>query len=161
MPIQRKCKTCNKEFLTKTFHIRNGNGLFCSRDCSHASMRNGELLTCFVCKKEIYKTVTQIARSKSRTYFCSKSCQAIWRNKEFSGDRHKLWKGGGSTYRNILTKKSNMLICAVCKIKDTRVLAAHHIDENHKNNSPENLMWLCHNCHHLTHRFPESLKRYS
>ncbi len=28
----------------------------------------------------------------------------------------------------------------------------HHIDENHKNNAPENLKTLCANCHRLAHR---------
>ena len=160
MPIRKKCKECGKEFFTKQFHIRNGNGLFCSRACSHASMRKGKTLNCFICGEKTYKNNTQIARAKSGNYFCGKSCQAIWRNREFSGEKHRLWKGGGSMYRDILSRKDPLMTCSVCKLADKRVLAAHHIDENHNNNTPENLRWLCHNCHHLTHHFPEGLKRY-
>jgi predicted HNH restriction endonuclease len=41
--------------------------------------------------------------------------------------------------------------CLLCKEKDKRVFAVHHVDGNHKNNKVSNLTWLCHNCHHLVH----------
>ena len=34
-------------------------------------------------------------------------------------------------------------------------LDIHHIDENHHNNDPNNLMTLCANCHRLKHKAPE------
>lgn len=151
MPIPRTCKQCGASFLVKPFHVRNGYGIFCSRACSYESMRNGKRTSCATCGKEIYKTAMEVGRSKSGKYFCDKSCQTIWRNKEFSGEKHKLWARGGSTYRDILIRKNTPRICAACAIADTRVLAAHHIDTNHQNNDPKNLQWLCHNCHHCVH----------
>lgn len=44
-------------------------------------------------------------------------------------------------------------ICRLCKTKDIRVLAVHHIDKNRKNNKISNLAWLCHNCHLLVHHY--------
>lgn len=151
MPLIKKCKKCGKEFRVKPSLVRNGNGIFCSRKCSHESMRSGEKVPCFTCGKVVYKTKEQIKRSKSKKYFCGKSCQTKWRNKEFSGERHKNWLGGFSTYREVLLKRGGVLTCALCGITDIRVLAVHHVDKNHSNNDPKNLAWLCHNCHHRVH----------
>jgi hypothetical protein len=50
-------------------------------------------------------------------------------------------------------------ICRLCKTEDCRVLAVHHSDRNRQNNTLGNLLWLCHNCHHLVHRYePEREK---
>jgi predicted HNH restriction endonuclease len=35
------------------------------------------------------------------------------------------------------------------------MLVVHHIDENRNNNNHENLIWLCYNCHHLVHNYPD------
>ena len=45
-------------------------------------------------------------------------------------------------------------VCTLCQITDVRVMAVHHIDEDRTNNKIENLVWLCHNCHHLVHQYP-------
>ncbi len=153
MPILRKCKICEKNFFTKPYHIKMGNAKYCSKNCSNESMKKGKLVKCFVCKKEVYKGALKLKSSKSGKFFCNKSCQTIWRNKYFSGEKHKLWKGGFSTYRDILLRNGRLPICTLCRIKDIKVLAVHHIDENHKNNELKNLAWLCHNCHYLVHYF--------
>lgn len=156
--LLRICKRCGKEFRSKPFHVKNGAGIFCSRACSHESMRNRLQVSCTTCGKELYKTPSEIERSKSKKYFCDKSCQTIWRNKVFSGEKHKSWAGGGSAYRDILRKTSLPKACGICRIADMRVLAVHHIDHNHKNNEPANLQWLCHNCHYLIHHKLERQK---
>jgi hypothetical protein len=161
MPLTRKCKRCNGLFTTKLFFIQKGQGMFCSRACSYASMRTGTSVVCAVCKKGIYKTETQLKRSSSKKYFCNKSCQTKWRNKEFSGEKHKNWAGGFSTYRDVLTRNGAVPMCSACGMQDARVLAAHHIDKNHKNNDIKNLQWLCHNCHYHAHHVatPANLKK--
>jgi hypothetical protein len=44
--------------------------------------------------------------------------------------------------------------CAICGIKDQRILTIHHIDheEKLKDNSYENLIVVCHNCHTSYHQ---------
>lgn len=43
--------------------------------------------------------------------------------------------------------------CAYCGIKDYRVLTEHHIEQiEPKNQSYDNRIILCHNCHHLYHQ---------
>lgn len=150
MPLLN-CIKCQKSFYAKPFNIKKGFGKYCSRTCHHLSMKKGKEETCSVCSKKIYKTEQSLKRSKSRKFFCNKSCQAIWRNKEYSGENHKLWKGGITLYRTILEKTGKPVACELCKESDKRVLAVHHIDENHFNNEVKNLAWLCFNCHHLVH----------
>lgn len=75
-----------------------------------------------------------------------------WKNKLASRENHWNWKGGSKIYREILmTVTSNELVCALCGIEEKRVLVAHHIDHNRKNNEVSNLIWLCMNCHYLVH----------
>ena len=73
----------------------------------------------------------------------------------YIGENHPNWRGGESTYKNILLRTKILPICSKCRTKDKRVLAVHHLDRNRKNNKVENLIWLCHNCHHLIHHYPQ------
>ena len=38
--------------------------------------------------------------------------------------------------------------CAICGVKGIDILSEHHIDNNRTNNEYDNLIVLCHNCHH-------------
>jgi hypothetical protein len=38
--------------------------------------------------------------------------------------------------------------CAICGIKGIDVLSEHHIDSDRSNNEYDNLIVICHNCHH-------------
>jgi len=101
----------------------------------------------------------ELKSSKSKKYFCSKSCQTKWRNEYFSGEKHPNWKGGFfREYREILTKGGAKPVCKLCGLKDKRLLVAHHKDKNHKNHDVENLVWLCLNCHYLVHNYNQELE---
>jgi len=145
------CKVCNDRFYARPAHVKNGWGVFCSRNCKHIGSRIRIKLACFTCGREIYKTASQMGHSKSTKYFCDKSCQTKWRNAEFSGAKHANYKNGEHSYSTILGRLRVKKECWLCRTKDVRVLVTHHIDENHKNNEIKNLAWLCHNCHCLVH----------
>jgi len=151
MPILRNCKRCKKEFKTKPFWVKQGKGLYCSNDCSFASRRKGKVMPCHICGEKKYKSPKHLRNSKSKLFFCSKSCQTKWRNRVFVGPKHANWIHGKSSYRSVLPRNKVLQVCNLCKIKDSRVLATHHVDENRNNNKLENLAYLCHNCHHLVH----------
>ena len=108
-----------------------------------------------MCGKKSYKSKVNLGRSKSGKFFCSKSCQTKWRNQEFVGPKHANWTGGKYSYRSVLTRNKVLKVCFLCKTKDVRVMAVHHKDRNRKNNKVENLVWLCHNCHHLVHYYKD------
>lgn len=160
MPVIKNCKVCGKQFRTKPFFIKNGGGKYCSAKCHHQGLKNGKQVNCFLCNKEIYRSTKQLLASKSSKFFCSKSCQTKWRNSEFIGAKHSNWKNGEYAYRSILSRNKTPKQCGLCKTKDARVLAVHHIDGNNRNNKLSNLAWVCHNCHHLVHHYGEEKKKF-
>lgn len=148
---EKKCKICNANFYVKPSHLKLGYGKYCSRKCQFLGQKKGKLVYCHICRKETWKTPRALKCSKSKKYFCSKSCQTIWRNKKFSGKFHSNWQGGENVYRRLMIKSKIPKKCQLCGIKDKRVLVVHHQDLNRKNNNLNNLIWLCRNCHYLKH----------
>ncbi len=145
------CRQCEKQFYAKPNWIKIGWGKYCSIICRSLSQRKGKFIECFVCKRETYKSPKELIRSKSKKWFCSKSCQTIWRNSYYIGERHGNWKSGEKSYRDRLLRTKIKQMCLFCKLDDKRILAVHHLDRNRQNNKLENLVWLCHNCHYLIH----------
>lgn len=147
------CRKCRASFYTKPYWQKLGYGIYCSKTCQYQARKQGKMKCCFVCKKAVYKSPKDLKRSKSQRFFCSKSCQAVWRNNLYHGSKHPNWKEGKYVgYRNIILKTKKSQICELCGCTDERVLCVHHVDQNRKNNQVTNLVWLCYNCHHLAHR---------
>ena len=157
--VQVSCKQCKDIFDAKPSWILNGHGLFCSSVCQYASVRKGKYVPCNQCGKETYKQKKALERSKSGKFFCGKSCQTIWRNSEFIQEKHPNWIHGRNAYKSVMRRSGAIQMCTLCKTNDKRVLAIHHIDEDRTNNKIENLVWLCHNCHHLVHHHPGEQER--
>lgn len=158
--VDVNCKRCSKLFYAKPSWLNKGNGIYCSTSCARADARRGKTILCHKCGKEAYKQLKALGRSKSGNFFCSKSCQTKWRNKVYIREKHPNWKGGSASYRHFMYTKGVPPICTLCKCKDERILAVHHIDENRSNNVIENLAWLCHNCHHLVHHHQDEMARF-
>ncbi len=156
---QVNCKICKTEFYAKPSWLKQGWGIFCSRLCLYQGRRKGKIIKCFICGKESYKQPKALNKSKSKKYFCGKSCQTTWRNSVFIGNKHANWKNGNSAYRTILTRNGIPKICRLCNTDDKRILAVHHIDHNRGNNKVNNLTWLCHNCHFLVHHHDQECKK--
>ncbi len=150
MPVLN-CKKCSKTFYGKPSLISKGQAKYCSLPCRYEDRKLGKNIKCDLCGKESYKQLKAIKNSKSKKFFCSKSCQTVWRNKEFVGEKHKNWKEGLFAYRSVLDRNKIEKTCTLCRTEDLRILAVHHIDKNRKNNNVSNLAWLCHNCHFLVH----------
>lgn len=145
------CKICLNKFYVKPFHQNKGWGIYCSKTCQSKGQRTGQIHECYICKKPTYKNLNTVIKSETGKFFCSKSCQTVWRNTNYSGNNHSNWKGGKASYRKILSRADVEEICAKCKNQDKRILAVHHKDKNRDNNLVSNLVWLCHNCHYLVH----------
>ena len=154
------CNICGKEFYGKPFFLRRGQAKYCSSACMRVASRTGIMVPCHACGKEVYKTKKALNGSKSKNYFCTKSCQTKWRNTVFVREKHANWKDGSASYRSLLLKHEVPQVCTLCKTKDLRVLAVHHIDRNRKNSSLSNLAWLCHNCHFLLHHYKDVEKKF-
>lgn len=138
MPIT-KCKICFKEFYIKPSHQLIGWGKYCSTICRSKAQKTGKIVEYHICKSKVYRKPSKLIDSASKKYFCSKSCQTIWRNSEYIGEKSKNWINGIPP------------ACAICGITDLRILNAHHKNHDRTNNQLPNLIWLCLNCHYLVH----------
>lgn len=146
-----KCQICHQNFYVKPSLKKRGWGKFCSVQCRSQATKKGEVVERNTCHLKIYRSLNKISRSKSHKFFCSKSCQSLWRNREYVESKSKNWKDGRKSYRNILIRHHIKPVCEICGIKDLRVLNVHHRDHNRFHNQLDNLIWLCLNCHYLTH----------
>lgn len=147
------CVVCKKEFKRKPSLIKRGGGRFCSNTCHFASKRTGKYIACSWCSAQVYRKPRLLRLSKSKKYFCDKSCQTKWRNQYFSGPLHTNWTTGEHSYRSAIKRAGKEVKCEVCDVTDERILAVHHKDRIRTNNDPSNLAWLCHNCHFLVHHY--------
>lgn len=151
------CKVCGKEFKTKSWFFQQGWSRCCSGKCRNEAQKKGKFIKCSTCGKSIWRGPASLRSSKSGKFFCTKSCQTLWRNKVYSGPNHAFWVDGCSIYRKKLLESNTSIVCQLCKVKDLRILQVHHKDGNQQNNELDNLVWLCLNCHHLIHRHDTSL----
>ena len=152
------CKTCSKSFYAKPSWLARGIGTYCSRPCSDEGRKNGRMVACFRCGKVTYKPPK--ALKSARKFFCSKACSVAWHNEEFKEQKHGNWKHGTFAYKRILERAGVHPQCVLCAIEDQDIILVHHIDKDRKNNKVQNLAWLCHNCHHLVHCYPESEREF-
>lgn len=148
---KNKCKICGTAFYVKPSHAKLGYGKYCSKKCAGQGLRRGENVACHTCGAKTWKMHKDIARSKSNKFFCNKSCQAKWRNKEFSGINHPNWCGGEFTYYRVMRENNIKPVCRDCGYENKKALVIHHKDQNRRNNDISNLTWLCRNCHYLVH----------
>lgn len=152
MPFQF-CIICAKQFRTRPSFIKVGWGRYCSMSCKGKDQKNGKIVFCSTCGRDVYRTPRDFSRKKkSKRFFCNKSCHAVWKNKTlFVGSGHPLWKSGHAAYRAIMLRGDVVPKCNYCGFDDLRALLVHHIDRDRRNNNLRNLQWLCHNCHYLEH----------
>jgi hypothetical protein len=147
-----KCTVCSADFYAKPSHIKVGWGKYCSNVCYYKAAFTGKTVSCDTCAKKVYKTQRALRNSKSKKYFCDKSCFAVWKNKNIlTGVNNAHWKHGENAYRAIMLRNKAPIVCQGCAINDIRILVVHHIDQDRHNNELANLKWLCRNCHYLEH----------
>lgn len=146
------CKFCEKEIRILSQGDRSKT--FCNHSCS-ASFNNrltAKVKTCPNCNEQF----------KGSSKYCSTTCSKAytklmavtkWLTGEDDGVRGQ--NGTSMVVRKWLFEKHDSK-CAECGWNEVNTitgrtpLECHHIDGNHKNNKPENLILLCPNCHSLT-----------
>lgn len=133
-----KCNTCAIIFFIPKWQP---DRKFCSIKCYAKSRRKPPpKFNCLHCGKEFFDN----KRMKHRKY-CSRACI---KKKDIN-----TWKPSYSCVRKRLEIRGHIKNCERCGYaKFPEILGVHHKDENRKNNSLENLIVLCPNCHSLEHR---------
>ncbi|MBI4359004.1 MAG: hypothetical protein HY577_00205, partial [Candidatus Nealsonbacteria bacterium] len=110
-------------FFARPSHVEKGWGKYCSQGCQYQGYKTGKLVNCETCGRKVYKTPRKLLHSKSKKYFCNKSCFAIWKNSHFFfGKHHPSWKNGQGSYREIMLRSKIKPVCRKCGINDIRVL---------------------------------------
>ena len=149
MPTMKKvqCIVCGKEYeITLQRYnqkIKENTAFYCSAECR--SHKGSILCKCANCGKEVWKTKSQFARSKSGNVFCSSSCSTSYNNHFKVGEKHPNYTGNDYRKKAFDTYAHK---CAVCGwAENENILEVHHRDENHSNNDINNLVILCPICH--------------
>lgn len=136
--IEKNCKICGKAFEAIPFRAKKAK--YCSRECYHKGQVGKGMVKsiCQHCKCEFESSFYRARK------FCSQAC--------VNKSNIETYVPHFTTIRKHLWKTGQMESCEKCgyhKVKE--ILGIHHIDENRENNSRDNLMVLCPNCHSLAH----------
>ncbi|HEY4520360.1 MAG TPA: hypothetical protein VJJ72_00965 [Candidatus Paceibacterota bacterium] len=79
-----KCYFCSKIFSRNKGQyneaIRLGAKQYCTSRCQFTSQRTGEYKPCGKCGKKVWRMRKELKKSKTQTFFCSRSCSAIYNN---------------------------------------------------------------------------------
>ena len=139
------CKCCKLLFRTRADQPLK----CCSLKCSGVLRRTREKLTCYTCGVEFERQVSKLKNSKSGRRYCSRKCQTAAYRENPPNYTNGKW-AGQFEYRDLFTEEE--FVCARCGYSEFSCgVDIHHIDENRKNNSRDNLIPLCTPCHRGLH----------
>lgn len=153
------CQFCGGEGDAKPCRVKDGGARYCSKSCHSKAMMHSRFpctpnFKCEMCSKPIYRNKFRASLSKSGLYFCSMGCRHQSQKVENGGT--KRWPnhhvaGGEYAYRDSKARTSQR-VCERCGFdKYPGIIHTHHKDRNRCNNAPDNLEYLCPNCHEIEH----------
>ena len=171
--IEINCLNCNKIFNTYPSLVLKYSRKFCSRACAwsynskkysgnaHPNFKEKIDVKCSICDKP--KKISPYMVNSFR--YCSRKCKHIGQSKSMQGDKNYFWLGGvgegtqrwGIGFTGNLkhrVRDRDNFECQICHLsqKDSDLkFVVHHRDLNPKNNSMDNLQFLCNSCHITLH----------
>lgn len=167
-----KCKHCGKEFVFETISEKANHSRWCIKNPKRNDTQNLKLaqkkinneklgkikyfpVRCHNCDKVFKVNEREKQFPKKEKYFCCKGCANTQGGK---AKAQKLEDSGNMNYTSI-AKRNHKQECIVCGFD--KIIEAHHINENHDDNRPENLVFLCPNHHKMYHsRFKDEIVAY-
>lgn len=156
------CQFCQKEFLADKREINRGNAKFCSRSCSSKRTKPQTPNTyCAFCGQSFYRMPSKKTSAKHGIFFCSRSHKDL--AQRMGGIKDIQPSHYGSTLNNYRTiaKRNFPETCSKCGYsKVPEILEVHHKNHDRKDNSIDNLCYLCPNCHQ-EHHFNSKSGRYA
>ena len=131
MKLTIKCDWCGKEVKNASKHSGRNSHFFCSRECYKQYRLKQAAVNCDWCGKHFTKKLSDIKRTEHN--FCSHECAV----------NYKRWTGLSAKSPKVNGKPVHRLIAE--EIIGRKILPSeevHHIDFNHSNNLPDNLIIL-------------------
>lgn len=133
-PIRCNCPECAKEKQEQRYED------------------NRTEVKCAYCGKQFVKANSKLVSSKSGLYFCCREhkdlAQKMVSGEDFSKIRPAHYGTVGITNYRTRAFEAYSHKCAICGWdEDEDILQVHHINENRKDGSLENLIILCPTCH--------------
>ena len=151
--LTTKCLFCGFEFEVKSYRLKNGKRICCSRQCYYASMKNAITCTCEICGKIFDVPPCKIKKGGGK--FCSCTCSGI----AIRGENNSRYKAGsltdGGYVRINVNRKQKYEHQHIMeqhlgrKLEKNEII--HHIDGNGFNNDIENLQIMTRNEHTSLH----------
>jgi hypothetical protein len=159
-----KCKHCNKEFGFSTTSQKGNHSRHCASNpkklesyekIKEASDRfhHKKLfdVKCFICERKFSVKEDSRKYPSKEKYFCSRSCA----NKIGGRAKAKKYHYDEVAHYSTVAWRYHERKCVCCDEKN--VVEVHHLNENHDDNRPKNLVPLCPTHHRYVHSKHKSL----
>ncbi len=152
-----KCKHCKKEFENLEKSEKANHARWCEENPKRNSWNKsqgtinqyGEIkkytVECFCCKNQFDVQEREKLYPQKDVYYCSRSCANSIGGKAKAEKHHH---DGVANYTTVCWRHHEKS-CIVCG--EHKIVSVHHIDENHSNNDPKNLVPLCPTHHQYVH----------
>lgn len=152
-----KCKHCNQNFSYSFTSEKANHSRWCDKNPKRDLWNKGQGVIskfgavkkfdviCESCNTSFTVKEREKLHPKREQYFCSRSCANSIGGKAKANKYHY---DEVATYTTVAWRHHERK-CVVCG--ELNVVAAHHLNENHNDNRPENLIPLCPTHHHYMH----------
>lgn len=162
--IERACDNCKEMYFAEQRYLNRGQGIYCSRACSVASVRAKQIarnqnisipnVTCAYCSREFYKNKSKSANSKTGLFFCCREHKDLAQRIGGIEAIQPSHYGNGNGKYDYRIRAINFYGSACQNCHDARfpaIVEVNHRDCNRNNNDLSNLEVLCGTCHNLFH----------
>jgi len=165
MDILVKCE-CGKEFIGKSYRIRNGRDKFCSQECKYKYRLRPSRLIYIKHKENPTSFKEGIAPwNKGTIGFCKQnktsfkegehnSIKTEFRTETSVNEKNYNWKGDdvkyGALHTYIQRKLGKADHCEFCRITTSTLYVWHNVDGQYRRNINDWIS-LCHKCHMKLH----------
>ncbi len=151
--LNTTCEVCGKKYHLIPARIARAEHFYCSSACRNGARSRS--CVCEHCGKEFTIPFNRFERTGGK--YCSRRCNMAIRSVLWAGANNPNWRGGAALYppefdedlRDTIRERDGW-VCRLCEQTPQRTLHVHHINYDKKDNSPENLIALCHGCHAKT-----------
>ena len=134
------CDYCGKTFLYDGKHKGRNKHFYCSRECAWNAKIKKLTVSCDLCGIEFQKKRSDVWRSNHN--FCSQLCERTYRILMSSCTKDRMYHG-----KALYRIQVEMSIGRPLENGEH----VHHVDGNHQNNNPDNLMVVSKSMHGKIH----------